>query len=34
MAYNLRKRKERNMTEESETGDEDDDHGKMVYYFG
>ena len=31
MAYNLRKRKERNMAEESET---DDDEGKRIQYFG
>ena len=32
MAYNLRKRKERNLAEESETGDEDEDNdnGKMI----
>ena len=34
MAYNLRKRKERNLAEESETGDEDNDDGKIIYYFG
>ena len=30
MAYNLRKRKERNMAEESENGDEDNDDGKII----
>ena len=32
MAYNMRKRKERNMAEESETGDEDegDNDGKII----
>ena len=32
MAYNMRKRKERNMAEESETGEEDenDDDGKII----
>ena len=32
MAYNLRKRKESNIAEESETGeeDEDDDDGKII----
>ena len=32
MAYNMRKRKERNMAEESEIGDEDedDDDGKII----
>ena len=32
MAYNFRKRKERNMTEESEIGDEDEDadNGKII----
>ena len=32
MAYNFRKRKERNMAEESETGDEDEDKndGKII----
>ena len=31
MAYDLKKCKERNMAEESETGDEDNEDGKIIH---
>ena len=34
MAYNFRQHKKINLAEESETGDEDDDDGKIISYFG